>query len=80
MKLILVLLGTIIAAASTFVGTCVAYILFRLFVFRMDFRWWADFPISVGFYVVWHWGGFFLSGFLVGLCQEIERKDQERER
>jgi hypothetical protein len=66
MKNVLLLLATVVAAATTLVGTAIAYILF-LVLLKVNVPWWGDFLIAMGFIVVWYWGGFFLSQFLASL-------------
>lgn len=60
------LLAILVSALTTTIGTWITYIVLR-FIWGVDFRWWLDLPIAVGFYLVWHWGGFFFSSYLIAI-------------
>ena len=71
---ILILFATVVSAASTWVGAVIAYVIIS---WNWDFPWWKDTIILLGFCLVWHWGGFFLSMILAGVAMSLEEEEEE---
>jgi hypothetical protein len=62
-------LAVVVAAATTFVGTLIAYFVLRLFLSEW-LGWGLEILLAVGFFLVWYWGGYFLSSLLLLATQE----------
>lgn len=65
LKQILGWLAVLVAAASTVIGTVVAYVVFRMLLLPTDCSWWLSFL----FVLLWYFGGHFVSMVLLALAQ-----------
>ena len=75
MRSVVGVVGVVVAGVTMWFPSFIVSVVFMIVLCNMvwNLSFWASVGLTVLFFNVWHWGGFAISGSLMGIVNEMDK-------